>query len=148
MITSNLTSSVVGATATLWDRVLWLIPNLILAVLVVIIGWMISVILGKIAEKVLHKLNINKAVEGLGLNKALADIHLGSDIAGFVGAAIKWFFAIAFFLAAADILRLNQVTDFLNRVLLYIPNIIAAVLILAAGMILALFFSCRVSFLI
>jgi hypothetical protein len=137
MITTDVSSSVVSATSLLWEKLMWLIPALIIAVFVVLIGWMIATILGSVVEKILNKFNINKAAESLGISKALSGLSLGSNITRFAGLTVKWFIAIVFFLAASDILRLTQVTDFLNRVLLYIPNIIAAVLILAAGILLA-----------
>jgi hypothetical protein len=137
MIPNSITSSVAASTADVWAKAMWLIPNLIIAILVVLVGWMIAVMLGKIAEKILNKLHINTAAKEIGLVKALSEVHLGGDIAGFIGGTIKWFFAIVFFLAAADIFGLDQLTNFLNRVLLYIPNIIAAVLIVAVGIWLA-----------
>lgn len=138
MITNNVvTSSVVSAAYTLWDKLMRLIPSLLVAIFVVLIGWMIASILGSAVEKILNKLQINKAADSLGISKALSELSLGSNISKFAGLTVKWFIAIVFFLAASDILQLTQVTDFLNKVLLYIPNIIAAVLILAAGILLA-----------
>ncbi|MFH1565204.1 MAG: hypothetical protein ABIC82_05170 [bacterium] len=138
MITNNAaTSSVMRATYTLWDKLMWLIPSLLVAIFVVLIGWMIASILGSAVEKILNKLQINKAADSLGISKGLSELSLGSNISKFAGLTVKWFIAIAFFLAASDILQLTQVTDFLNKVLLYIPNIIAAILILAAGVLLA-----------
>ncbi|MFH1187391.1 MAG: hypothetical protein V1688_00855 [bacterium] len=138
MITNNVvTSSVVSATQTLWDKLMWLIPSLLVAIFVVLIGWMIASILGSAMEKILNKLQINKAADSLGISKALSELSLGSNISKFAGLTVKWFIAIVFFLAASDILQLTQVTDFLNKILLYIPNILAAVLILAAGILLA-----------
>ena len=137
MITTNVASSVANATYTLWEKLMWLVPALLIAVFVVVIGWMIATILGSVVEGILNKLQVNKAADNLGISKALSELSLKSNISKFAGMTVKWFVAIAFFLAASDILQLTQVTDFLNKVLLYIPNIIAAVLILAAGILLA-----------
>lgn len=52
---------------------------------------------------------------------------------------VKWFLVIVSILAAADILNLNQVTAFLNMVLLYIPNVVIAVIILLLGVLFANF---------
>ncbi len=137
MITNYVTSSVANATYTLWEKLMWLVPALLIAVFVVVIGWMIATILGSVVERVLNKLKVNKAADNLGISKGLSELGLKSNISKFAGLTVKWFVAIAFFLAASDILQLTQVTEFLNRVLLYIPNIIAAVLILAAGILMA-----------
>ena len=43
---------------------------------------------------------------------------------------MRWFLIIVALLAAANILQLMQVTDFLTQVLLYLPNVVVASLIL------------------
>ena len=59
------------------------------------------------------------------------------DAASFLGALVKWFFVIVFLLAAANILGLTQVGDFLRDVLMYLPNVIIAALILIIAAIVA-----------
>ena len=55
-------------------------------------------------------------------------MHLNSG--AFVGGLVRWFLIIVALLAAANILQLTQVTDFLTQVLLYLPNVVVASLIL------------------
>jgi len=50
---------------------------------------------------------------------------------------VYWFFVIVFILAATDILKLEGLSQFLRDVLYYIPNIIIAVLILVATVVVA-----------
>ena len=59
------------------------------------------------------------------------------DSGAFFGSLVKWFFVIVFLLAAANILGLSQVGDFLRDVLLYIPNVIIAAFILIIAAIVA-----------
>jgi small-conductance mechanosensitive channel len=54
-----------------------------------------------------------------------------------VGKIVKWFFIIATLIAVADVLKIPQITQFLERVVLYIPNVLVAVVILAIGIIVA-----------
>jgi len=54
---------------------------------------------------------------------------------------VKWFLLVAVFLAAADILGLDRISDFLNSVLMYIPDVIAAAAILLVGTMVARFLS-------
>jgi hypothetical protein len=44
---------------------------------------------------------------------------------------VKWFLILVFLMAAANILQLTQVTNFLNSIIFYIPNVVVAVVILA-----------------
>jgi len=52
---------------------------------------------------------------------------------------VKWFFIIVFLMSAANILGLNEVSQFLRTVVLYIPNVIIAAVILMIGLLVAKF---------
>ncbi|MFH1990457.1 MAG: hypothetical protein ABIJ19_01200, partial [Patescibacteria group bacterium] len=86
-------------------------------------------------------LKFDRLLAQLGLNKILerADVSLHSGY--FVGALVKWFFVIVTLLAVSDILKLLAFSDFLTQVLLYVPNIVIAVLIMLAGVVMAAFSS-------
>ncbi|PIR73702.1 MAG: hypothetical protein COU40_01090 [Candidatus Moranbacteria bacterium CG10_big_fil_rev_8_21_14_0_10_35_21] len=115
----------------LWERFIDFLPTLIGALLVFIIGWLIAVALGKIAEKVLKSIKIDQAVEKIGLNSKMSDMGIGSGVSEFFGDLVKWFLVLVFLMAATDILNLNQVTNYLNSIVLYIPNVVVAVIVLA-----------------
>ncbi|HRY82340.1 MAG TPA: hypothetical protein P5232_01350 [Candidatus Moranbacteria bacterium] len=123
-----ITVSLIG----LGERLINFLPILIGALLVLLAGWIIAVAVGKLAEKFMKALRVDKAAEKIGISEKIygSEIHL--TISAFFGNLIKWFLVLVFLMAAADILKLNQVTDFLNSILLYIPNVIVAVVILGA----------------
>ncbi|MFZ2975959.1 MAG: hypothetical protein WA055_05030 [Candidatus Moraniibacteriota bacterium] len=124
---------------TLGQRLIEFLPVLIGALLVLLAGWIIAIAIGKLAEKFMKALRVDKAAEKIGISSRIygSEIHL--TISAFFGGLIKWFLVLVFLMAAADILKLNQVTDFLNSILLYIPNVIVAVVILGAVMLLGNF---------
>ena len=125
--------------ATLGQKLIEFLPVLIGALLVLLAGWIIAIAAGKLAERFMKVLRVDKAMEKIGFNGKIygSEIHL--TVSAFFGGLIKWFLVLAFLMAAADILRLDQVTDFLNSILLYIPNVIVAVVILSAVMLLGNF---------
>lgn len=55
----------------------------------------------------------------------------------FLGEVIRWFFIVVFLLAATDILKLTAISSFLKDVVLYLPNIIIAIIIIIASIIVA-----------
>lgn len=134
---NDVSGSIINATFDVWAKFIWLIPTLVVAILVVLTGWMIAIVVGKFFEKILEKMHINKAADEIGIGKALEEIGIKNNISKFLGETIKWFLGIAFFLAAANILGLTQVSQFLNDILMYLPNLIAAILIIAMGVFLA-----------
>lgn len=117
----------------LWIRFVNYLPALVGAIVVFIIGWIIATLLGKLVTKVLALLRLNEAIDRLGLGKIKQESGVTFDVPAFGGGLIQWFLILVFLLAATDILGLRQVTSFLNQILIYIPNVIVAVIILIIG---------------
>jgi hypothetical protein len=68
--------------------------------------------------------------------------HLGTQfkVSTLIGWVVKWFFIVVTLLAVVNILNIPQVSSFLDQVLLYIPNVVVAIIILALGLIAGNFF--------
>lgn len=83
---------------------------------------------------------MNDAFERIGtLRRAFQRAGIKLDVARFIGALVKWFLIIVFLLAASNILGLHGVSQFLNEIILYVPNIIVAAVIIVAGVLLGNF---------
>ena len=126
---------------SLWQGFILFLPTFLGALIILFVGLVIAAGLGKIIEKLIDALKLDRLLEQLGLGKLLerADVRLHSG--RFVGALIQWFFIIVTLLAVSDILNLLAFSDFLKQVLLYVPNIVIAVLIMLAGVVMAVFSS-------
>ncbi len=105
------------------------VPSLIGAIIVFVIGWFISIGVGKLITEILRKIKFNQIFEKGSWDEALAKADIKVDASGFIGAIIKWVLAIVFLLAAVEILGFMQFAIFLNGVLAYLPNVIVAALI-------------------
>jgi len=130
MIVQNWTDVIVASLQNLWEGFIAFIPALLGALVVFIVGWLVAMALGRIVTRVLQAIQIDKIFDQLGIMKAVHKSGLDWEFSGFVGWIVKWFLLIAFFLAAADILGLNEVAAFLTAILAYVPNIFVAALIL------------------
>lgn len=117
------------------------LPQLIAAIIVFLIGWLIAVLFGRVAYHIIKVLGINKALVGLGLGRFFERAGLRLDAPKFFYEIVKWFFIIVSLLAATNILGLVEVSQFLTEVLFYIPNVFVAALILLAGALVAKFMS-------
>lgn len=125
---------------SIWVEFVSIIPQIVIALVVLIVGWIIANLLKKVVMSVFGTLKIDKALDAAGVDTLTerAGYKLNSGV--FVGTLVKWFIIIVFFVAALDILNLNQATAFLSTVVLgYLPQVIVAVLILFGGFILASF---------
>jgi len=113
------------------------IANLILAIVVFIIGYLISVGIGKIVSEILKSIKFNRLFEKEGWQKALQRANIEVHPAEFIGAIFKWIFVIASLLIAVDILHLVQFGMVLTQVLNYLPNVVVAALIFVVAVVIA-----------
>jgi hypothetical protein len=115
----------------LGQRVISFLPALLGAIFVFIAGWIVAVVLGRLVEKALKTVRLDRAMERMGLGARINNIGVHYTISEFIGGLVKWFLILVFLMASVDILGLDQVTSFLGSILLYIPNVVVAVIILA-----------------
>ncbi len=113
------------------------IANLILAIVVFVIGYVISVAVGRIITEILKSIKFNKLFEKEGWSKALSRAKVEVNPSEFIGAIFKWVFVIISLLVAVDILKLTKFAEFLNDVLSYLPNVIVAALIFVVAVIIS-----------
>ena len=107
------------------------LPAFIGALIVFVIGWVVAGTLGKVVERLVRTMRVDHALQKIGWGHWFSEVGISTDMSAFFGGLVKWFLVLVFLMAAADILHLNQVTAFLNSILLYIPNVVVAVIILA-----------------
>ena len=105
------------------------IPQVIGALLIIIIGWVISNILARLVREVLERGGADRlfAEHGGAVYGTRSSAFQPSIVAAEV---VKWIVRFIFLVAAANVLGLTQVSVLLNDVLLWIPNLIVAAVIL------------------
>ena len=119
----------------LWAGLVEYVPNLVVALVIIVIGWIIGALFGRVVSQLFKSLKVDNALEKAGVAEVLERGGIALNSGAFVGALVKWFFIIVFLVAAFDVLGLSQVNAFLQQVvLLYLPQVIvAAVVLVAAG---------------
>ena len=121
----------------LLQQLIYFIANLLLAVVVFIIGYLISIGIGRLIAEILKSIKFNKLFEKEGWRKALQRANIEVNPSEFIGAIFKWVFVIISLLIAVDILRLTTFAGFLTQVLDYLPNVIVAVLVFVVAIIIS-----------
>jgi hypothetical protein len=111
--------------------------SLLLAIIVFIIGYLISVGIGKLITEILKSIRFNKLFEKEGWRKSLQRANIEVNPSEFIGAIFKWVFVIVSLLVAVDVLQLTAFAGLLSQVLNYIPNLIVAVLIFVVAIIIS-----------
>lgn len=105
------------------------IPSLIGALIVLLIGYIVARIIRSVIAKLLNRLNFDDRLKSGQGGQHLERFSPQGSPARLVGTVV--FAVIMFFVVAATIgtLRIPALTDFMNTVLAYLPNVIAALLI-------------------
>jgi len=124
----------IGSFQQLWQGFITFVPVLVGAIIVFLIGWILALALEQVIGRVLKLAKLNEGLDKTGLNEIFKRAEMSFDGSAFVAGLVRWFVVLVFLLAAADILQLTALTNFLNQVLNYVPNIIvAALIILVSG---------------
>lgn len=118
------------------NKIVLIVPNIIAAIVILIIGLLLASLLGHVAKKLIDLTKLDVFLQKtVGLNR-LKEQGIKFTAASFLGWVVKWFIIIVTFIAVADILKWPQLTSFFEAVALYLPNVIIAILILLVGFIL------------
>src|SRR5579859_6134088 len=99
--------SIVDALHSLWYNVISYVPNIIVAVIVLVLGWIIGIFLGKLVFKILEVIKIDVLADRLGMSELSSRTGRKLSIAKLGEWLVKWFFIIGALVAAADILGLT-----------------------------------------
>ena len=119
------------------QSLLGFIPNLIGAIFIFAIGWIVAAAIGKFVVKILESLKFNQLFERGGWKQALEKAELKVNVSEFIGAIVKWIFVIVFLLAAVEILGFTQFAIFLKSVIAWLPNLFVASIIFVVAVIIA-----------
>ncbi len=119
------------------QQLLPFVGRLILAIVVFIIGYLISIGIGRLITEVLKSVKFNKLFEKEGWRKALQRANVDVNPAEFIGVIFKWIFVIVALLIAVDVLKLTAFAGFLTQVLNYLPNVVLAVLVFVVAIVIS-----------
>lgn len=131
----------INSTQLLWGNLITFLPKLTFAVLFLVIGLILASLLGRLVTRIAIKLKLDKILTTIGLASKIKASGINVSISSSLGWIIKWFIIIAVLLTISDMLSLTTVSLFLTQVLLYIPNVLIAIIILTIGLVVGNFIS-------
>lgn len=120
-----------------WASVLGVLPTIVGAIVVFAVGLIIAFWLKRFVLQVLDLIKFDKFSQILKIDKYLTKADIKFTLSELIATIVEWIIILVFFLTVVDILGLSVVSQVLTQVLGYIPNVVAAALIFAAGYIVA-----------
>lgn len=109
-----------------------ILPGLIAAIVIIVLGWVVAVVVSKIFDRILRLVKLEKFLERHKLEDSLGGIRI-SDV---LVAILKYYLILIFLQAAISFLYLGTITTFMNSLLLYVPVLTGALLIVLASVLL------------
>jgi hypothetical protein len=135
---SNWGDSIFLALSNALNTFLAAIPQIIGALLIVIIGWIIAGALARLTTAALKRAGADRLFADHG-SAVYGSQSARIKPSGVGGELVKWLIRIIFLVAAANVLGMTQISVLLNQILLWIPNLIVAAVILLLAPVLARF---------
>ncbi len=117
------------------------LPGVAASIVVLIVGWLIAKALRFAAVRGLRAINFNVLTERAGIDGFLQQGGIERDTTAFLGALAYWLVILSALVIAANVLGLAFVSDLLVRVLLFVPQLLVALLVIVFGAYFARFVS-------
>ena len=117
----------------LWVDFVSVFPSIVVALLMLIIGYFIAYGVGHFFRWLLEKAGVNKYMKEAMFSKEFGHTNLPS----LVGEIVKWFVFLVFLQVAVSVLNLNPLNDVLDSFVSWLPNLIVAIIIFVVGVALA-----------
>jgi hypothetical protein len=110
-------------------------PKIVAALILLGIGLLIGRIIGWIVRKVAEKMNLDRYWSRTGIGESVS--RAGWNLTRIISVAARWFVYLFFISAAVNVLEFNQLSQAINDVWLWIPNVVAFIIILVIGSLIA-----------
>lgn len=109
------------------------IPKVLGFLVIVIVGWVIASLVERGVAALLRAIHFNDLAQRSGLADFVAKMGTQTDSAGVIGAVVKWFIRLIALVVAFDALGLPAVSEVLRQLLLWLPNVVVAIVVLVIG---------------
>lgn len=109
------------------------VPRLIGFAIILIVGWIIASLIEKAVAALLRAVRFNVLAESSGLAGFIQKSNMKDDAAGTIGLIAKWFVRLIALVVAFDALGLVAVSEILHQLLMWLPNLVVALVVLVIG---------------
>jgi hypothetical protein len=124
-----LRASLAGALSTFVSA----IPRIFGFAVILIAGWLIASLIARGIQALLRAVNFNELAERSGLSGFVHSMGVRTDSAGAIAGIAKWFIRLITLVVAFDMLGLPAVSQVLQQLLLWLPNLVVALVVLILG---------------
>lgn len=138
-VVTNWGDAILTSLANALNLVFTFIPKLLGFLVILIVGLIIASLVSKLVTSLLRRLGFDNLANRIGLTRFQQRMNVALDPAGVLGKIVYWFILLIFLIPATDSLGLPAVSNILNQLVAYIPNVFVAILVLFLGTLAATF---------
>lgn len=124
---------------TILTTIISFTPKLLTAIIILGIGWLVAKLFSRLTQKLAEKIQLNRLVEKAGLAEGLKQAQISQSPSDLLGLFIFWLIFLNILVMAFEALGLATAVEQLQAFIAYLPQILAALLVLIAGSLLAQF---------
>jgi hypothetical protein len=117
-----------GGLENAWSNVATFVPKLVVALLILLVGWFVAKAVAGILNKVLERVGFDRVVERGGVRQVLARSRY--DASDILAKLVFWTIMLLVLQLAFGVFGSNPVSDLLRGLIAYLPNVFVAILIL------------------
>ncbi|WP_407557704.1 mechanosensitive ion channel family protein [Winogradskyella sp. 4-2091] len=123
----------------IWLEITKIFPNIIGALIVLIIGWIVTKLIVKVIKKVLKLAKTHKLDEKINEIEIIEGKELNFNTVKVVSKAVKYIMYIVLLVTASDIMGLDIITQQISDLISYLPKLFAALIVFIVGLLFANF---------
>src|ERR687891_1296122 len=128
----------VVAVTGFWDafvtKIAVFLPNILFSIAIILVGWVLCNIIKRIVVRLLRVCHFDTLAERAGIRQALERGGIKQNPSDIVGLLVFWFLFLIAIVTTLETLNLSGATDTLHTIYLYIPKIVAALVVLILGL--------------
>lgn len=113
------------------------LPSILGALVLFLIGWILADWLKTLTTKIVNVTKLSSLVKNPALTDFLKNAQVSQKFEVIVGEVVKWIVIALFFVASINVLGITSISIFLNGIIAGIPTLIAAIITLAIGVVVA-----------
>jgi hypothetical protein len=110
-------------------------PKIVAALILLGIGLLVGRVIGWVVRKVAQKMKLDHYWNKTGIGQSVS--RAGWNLTRIISVAARWFVYLFFISAAVNVLEYTQLSQAINNVWLWIPNVVAFIIILVIGSLIA-----------
>jgi hypothetical protein len=122
-----------------WGEIAAFFPKLLAALVLLFVGWLVAKLVRSGVKRLLAVAHFETLAQKSGIEEFLKHGELNITLSGIISEVSYWLVILIVIVTVSSSLGLQAVADLFNKVALFLPNIIVAILVLLFGTLMARF---------